>query len=100
MNQGKDFNSNSRQIFNNNNNQNDLIDNDFGNEGEEQEQINYQMQYQNDQENKQEMIEGLCSSAQYDNFEGVITFLESGVDINKTGIIYQNYNCFILITII
>ena len=45
MNQGKDFNSNSRQIFNNNNNQNDLIDNDFGNEGEEQEQINYQMQY-------------------------------------------------------
>ena len=40
-------------------------------------------------QNQQDLIYGLCSSAKYDNFEGVSLFLDSGVDINAKDIIHQ-----------
>ena len=38
-----------------------------------------------------ELIVGLCSSAKYDNWEGVTTLLEFGVDINAIDILFSKY---------
>ena len=45
-------------------------------------------------QNQQDLIYGLCSSAQYDNFEGVTILLDSGVDLNAKGIIFITFQSF------
>ena len=41
---------------------------------------------------EEELILGLCSSAEYNNFEGVSLFLENRINVNARNIIYENSN--------